>query len=317
MGLLWWRMGFFGRCFLVFLNGRLYVGQPGGSGKPIYLSVDRTFTAEVISYEAMRRPNALLAWSLVLKLLCPSCAAAGTAGGTCVPSILTLESQLDVENTAFRCSSIIALVVRGSVTDLTPLSASLSQVTGSTAAGFSVVIEDTTDLKNLNGLELLGSTTGGLAVRRNKKLENIDGLKGLGFAHTLPSLADGAGAAGRSAGGAGITIEENDALLNIDGLESTEGDIMGAVTIRRNLMLKNINGLTGIRSILPPVPLPADYYALTIEGNDQLKDLHGLTALEHDKAGGIQIEGVQRKAHGAWVPAYVVCMCVSVLMYLA
>jgi hypothetical protein len=54
------------------------------------------------------------------------------------PAVLTVSNQDEVD--AFlsnACPSVLALEVRGTVTDLTPL-ASLSQVVGATATGFSV-----------------------------------------------------------------------------------------------------------------------------------------------------------------------------------
>jgi hypothetical protein len=137
-------------------------------------------------------------------------------------------------------------------------------------------------LKNLDGLENLAWVMNSffppfeLRIGYNESLENIDGLKGLGYfdgdltIENNISLKNINGLA-RITEVEDITIRANDNLVSLDGLENLK-KFKGGIRITDNELLVDINGLKNLPKIL-------DF--IDIYRNENLSDLSALSNVTH------------------------------------
>ena len=157
----------------------------------------------------------------------------------------------------------------------------LTNLEGLSSVGFvsTVIISSNTGLQSLVGLESL-ERVGYLIIRGNSSLETMQGLSGLrrieaneftiSYNNALENL-DGLESLEYVAGE--MIIEDNDSLTNIDALSllsEAATDYTFSIRIQRNPLLANLDGLVSITKITG---------GLIIHLNDSLADINGLSNL--------------------------------------
>jgi hypothetical protein len=152
-----------------------------------------------------------------------------------------------------------ALIIRGSVEDLSPLRCL-------TNGPLELRIVETDRLTSLRGLEGIRSLDGNpgalernLVIQANSVLTNLDGLSGL------------------TRVGGDITLRDNDALVDVSGLGSLS-DLGGGLSIVSNPKLEHIVGLESITRATD----------VTIMTNDALATIEGLGGLQ--EVGSLRID---------------------------
>jgi len=98
----------------------------------------------------------------------------------------------------------------------------------------SLIIRDSADITNLDGLSSITSVVGNLEISHNHTLTNIDGLSSLTSVTSVTSV-----------GGYYMQISDNDALTNLDGLLSLTS-VGGLLYIFDNDALTNLDGLSSL-----------------------------------------------------------------------
>lgn len=102
--------------------------------------------------------------------------------------------------------------------------------TGCTRVSGDLVLRDSYDIRNLNGLANLTSVGGSLKIYDTSELPNLDGLANL------------------TSVGSNFFISDNAALTNLDGLARLTS-VGGHLEIRDNPALANLNGLVKLRYV--------------------------------------------------------------------
>jgi len=168
-------------------------------------------------------------------------------------SITALDSGLVISKNA----SLTTLSDLGNLVSMGNLNisqnASLADLNGLeniTAIGGSIAISDNPVLPNLSGLKNVTSINGGLYIKANAALNSLEDLKNI-------SAADA------------ITIDSNDALTNLKGLESIA---FISLNILKNASLTDLSSLSALDSI-------SEFGELNISGNPALENLNGLDNL--------------------------------------
>ena len=171
------------------------------------------------------------------------------------------------------------LKIEGTVEDLSPLE-DLYNVN----ADF--IVENTTKLKNFNGLKNLRRTgvnfPNGFYVRNNKALINFEGLKNLdvtrGDFYVLynPKLENLEGLDNFFAASAGsLRIENNDNLVNLKGLEKLEFIGLDFALVN-NSQLNNISSLSKLNFVSGAVIFAENNSLTNLNGLASLKDINYL-----------------------------------------
>ena len=136
----------------------------------------------------------------------------------CLPAGIIFDSQIDINNFAVNypgCTAIDGNVtieesMAGNITSLAGL-AQLLSLNGD------LIIQNNTDLHNLNGLENINFINGELSIKNNEDLENVAGLNGFNSISSHiniennPSLNTIAGLSNLFFAGGNVTIFDNDA----------------------------------------------------------------------------------------------------------
>ncbi len=174
----------------------------------------------------------------------------------CLPDGITFDTQIQIDSFQINypnCSEIEGHVsISGN--DITNLNGLNNLVS---IAGY-LVISYNNNLNNLEGLNNLTSIGGGIIINTNHSLTNISALSNAAFSET-----------GEYLGGQCIEITNNDALINLEGLNSID-TINQHLSIDFNASLTSLSGLQNLRYI-------NGYFLL--DQNDALTNLEGLNNL--------------------------------------
>jgi hypothetical protein len=136
-------------------------------------------------------------------------------------------------------------------------------------------IDDNDNLLNVDGLFSLTFATK-LTIKGNAKLTNLNGLSALTEVEHFLTIADNpllTSIAGLShlvsisSTGGNLTIDNNDALTNVDGLSGLT--YAAGLVIRNNAAIANVDGLSNLEDI--------KFGGLVIENNSALSNLNGLS----------------------------------------
>ena len=125
--------------------------------------------------------------------------------------------------------------------------------TGCTYIYGSLIIQNSSDITNLDGLGNLTSVAFGLSIINNTALRNVDGLSSL---TSISASISG-----------GLTISDNPSLTSLKGLSRAMLGLRSDIRIVNNDSLIDLDGLAR---------LSENPGALAITGNDSLKTLDGL-----------------------------------------
>ena len=165
-----------------------------------------------------------------------------------------------------------SLFVRDSfdISTLQPLS-SLITIEGGTLG-----IDSNLKLLSLSGFHNLQRIDGGLWLNFNSQLETLNGLDGVASVGVDQS------------NGLSISIERNDQLSSIIGLQGITGVLVGALRIYRNPKLTSLHGLEGIIGVSG---FDVDNgLSIYIGVNNLLQTLTGLSNVEGALPGALEIE---------------------------
>jgi hypothetical protein len=140
----------------------------------------------------------------------------------------------------------------------------ISSLNNLTSIGGSLIINGSNSLTSLEGFENLTSIGNALIIRRTTSLVNLNGLDNLAEIR-----------------GSGIAIENNEVLINLDGLtgnismgsnNDTTPNSRTGLSIANNYLLEEIDALENLSFINVPT--------LFIDNNPELLNLNGLTSVE-------------------------------------
>lgn len=192
---------------------------------------------------------------------------------SCIQGAIVLENQSDVNNFSTNypnCVSVIGnIIIRGTVTDLQGLSQIIS-IDGL------LMIEETTDLTDLSGLENI-TVVDDLTIQNNAALVNLSGLDGLTMIiddaqiRENPVLTSLTGLGNLTLVSGDFKIYANNALSNLVGLESLARVEGFDFEINTNAALTSLQGLDGLTTCK---------WNLAINNNDLLASLEGLGNLK-------------------------------------
>jgi hypothetical protein len=179
----------------------------------------------------------------------------------CLPEGITFTTQAQInnfQNNYPNCTQILGHV-NISMTNIT----NLNGLSVLTSIGGYLAITYNYSLSNLSGLENLTSIGGTLSIESNNVLTNINGLASL-----------------TSIGGSGLWIDSNPVLTSLAGLENlttvngvTQG---GYVSVHDNPLLNNLTGLEGLVSI------EQDFQIYNNISLTSLTDFEGLSSIGGD-----------------------------------
>jgi hypothetical protein len=170
--------------------------------------------------------------------------------------------------------------------------------TGCTGVSGNLIIEDSSDITNLDGLASITYVgTGndiydeqGLMIRNNAALTNLDGLSNLTLA-------------------AGLVISNNDALTDLDGLANLAHVGVWGARIRDNDALTNLDGLASLNSVGTQLyirnnrALTSCYTIARILGwpNDEWQEQPSIDYTLHGNAAGCSsLEEIYQEASKEW-----------------
>jgi hypothetical protein len=197
-----------------------------------------------------------------------------------LPDGITFSTQTQIDSFQINypnCTEIEGHVsIQGdNITDLNGLNNLVS------IAGY-LVISYNNNLNNLDGLNNLTSIGGGIIINTNHSLTNISALSNVAFSDT-----------GEYLGGQCVEIHGNDALINLEGLNSID-TINQHLSIDFNASLTSLSGLQNLKYINGYFLLDQNDALVSLEGlnnlnrinyiffitrNDALTNLEGLTNL--------------------------------------
>jgi len=212
-----------------------------------------------------------------------------------------LRSQAAVNSFPSGCDSVGGdVTISGAdVSDLSPLTA-LTSIEGS------LIIKDNAALPTLRGLDNLKSITGGLDIHGNSNLANLNGLMDLRrvqgyvyvYGHPVLTSIDGLSmlsSVGSGSAGGSLNVSSNAALRNLNGLTNIRS-VGSDIYIDNNPLITTLDGLTNLTSVgrdfnisdnaslyslRGPDRLSSVGRHLSVNENDALRNLSGLTALHH------------------------------------
>ena len=158
--------------------------------------------------------------------------------------VLSTQAEVNI----FAGTSITGnLTIQGSdIIDLTPLSPL-------TSVGGGLMVRSNSSLTNLDGLNNITSV-GNLEVRENHALTNLDELSNLISVVDYLDISDNDaltnldGLSNLASVGYYLYVGHNDALTNLDGL-GTLGTVGGFLNVELNTSLTNLDGLSNIASV--------------------------------------------------------------------
>lgn len=109
---------------------------------------------------------------------------------------------------------------------------------------------ENTDLTDLSLLVNLKEVKGGIYIKNNKNLNNLNGLDSLKIAHSISIIKNenlkSIKALSSLKNSSLINISENSQLRNLQGLENIRGQIKGGITLYENRKLRDISALSNI-----------------------------------------------------------------------
>lgn len=142
----------------------------------------------------------------------------------------------------------------------------------------SLTVQYNQSMLNLTGLDNVSVIEGGIRVSYNPSLVNLIGLGSLQSMGDIDSNCFCKGS---------ISIETNENLTSLDGLESLTTALYGDIAIRYNPKLTNLNGLRYLQTVLQN---PSDSgISVSVEWNTVLNDFCGLKALYENYSSAFQV----------------------------
>jgi len=186
---------------------------------------------------------------------------------------LTLSSQAEVNEFHYTEVTGMLTISGADITDLTKLS-SLVYVGKHVSEyySYSMQICGNNSLTSLDGLQHLTTIAGGLVIRDNALLTTLGGLQNLNSLGSDRNIEDGfwlENEIHRS-----LQIENNTALLNLDGLEKITS-VGGYIEIIGNGSMTNLNGLQYLTSVGEWISIINNASLVNIDGFPNLVTVNG------------------------------------------
>jgi len=151
----------------------------------------------------------------------------------------------------------------------------LTKLSGKNLLGDSLLVWGNPELQNLNEFaNLHGSISGAISIQDNAKLNTIIGLSNI--------KSTGVNTYGNS-----VFLAQNPVLKEVDGLKGLTGKLTGAIVVKGNNALENLDGLTGVTAIKGKNVAGDSVY---IVGNPKLASIDGLSNLGGKMAGGVVVK---------------------------
>ncbi|PHN02894.1 3-coathanger stack domain-containing protein [Flavilitoribacter nigricans] len=202
---------------------------------------------------------------------------------SCLPGGITFSSQADIDDFADNypgCATITGNVIIGSLNSPSSSITSLDGLSGITAIGGTIYIQNNLNLTSLNGLHNINSIGGGLHVSGNFSLASLDGLASLTSIGDVLNIyqnrliTDLGGLAGISSLDGTVFIQGNQNLASLNGLHNLVS-IGGELYISANFSLHNLVGLGNLASIGGGFYVFQNYSLSSFDGVENLLSVGG------------------------------------------
>jgi len=224
----------------------------------------------------------------------------------CLPEGITFSTQEQIDNFQINypnCTEIEGDVLIGKEYSGSSNITNLNGLNVLTSIGGELNIKHNDILPSLTGLDNLIFIEGSLVIRFNDDLSSLTGLEGLttiggmfiGDNESLPSLT---GLDGLTTINGGITIDGNDALTNLTGLEGIT-TVEGSLEVYWNTTLTSFTGLDNVASIEEELFIVRNAALTSLTGLESLITIDGdvyiavnyalasLTGLDNVEAGSL------------------------------
>jgi len=202
-----------------------------------------------------------------------------TFSQSCLPDGITFTTQAEIDN--FQTNHPNCTEIEGNVMIDGPSITNLNGLNVLTSIGGYLAIWSTNAMTSLAGLDNLTSIAGGLDIEENAalislesldNLTSIDGLLGIAYNNSLTSLT---GLENVTSIGGDLHIEENPKLTNLTGLDNVT-TIGGYLWIKYNNALTNLTGLGKVHTIGGDLYIGINEALTTLMGLSNLTTIKGV-----------------------------------------